>query len=155
MGGVKMDNVFIDSVNTYICDLPVKRTHQLAMTTITTQAIVIAIIKDKSGRTGVSEVATIGGASYGDSTVEAIKANIDKYIVPHLIDQNPMHFNKIMTTVSKHLRGNYFAKAAVETALIDLAAKQREMPAYELFGGKIHDSPPLAWTLRAVIQLKI
>src|SRR5699024_7036468 len=61
--------------------------------------------------------------------------------------QNPMHFNRIMTTVSKYVRGNYFAKAAIETALIDLAAKQREIPAYELFGGKIHDSLPLAWTL--------
>ena len=146
-GGVRMDNVFIDSVDTYVCDLPVKRPHQLSMTTITTQAIVITIIKDKSGRTGVSEVATIGGASYGDSTVEAIKANIDKYISPHLLEQNPMHFNRIMTTVSKYVRGNYFAKAAIETALIDLAAKQREIPAYELFGGKIHDSLPLAWTL--------
>ena len=57
-----MDNIFIDKVDTYIVDLPVIRPHQLAMTTITTQAIVIAIIKDKSGRTVVSEVATIGGA---------------------------------------------------------------------------------------------
>ncbi|MCD2138591.1 muconate/chloromuconate family cycloisomerase [Salinicoccus halitifaciens] len=142
-----MDNVFIDKVDTYIVDLPVIRPHQLAMTTITTQAIVIAIIKDKSGRTGVSEVATIGGASYGDSTVEAIKANVDKYITPHLIDQTPIQFNKIMTTVAKHVRGNLFAKSLVETALIDLAAKQREIPAYKLFGGKIHDSLPLAWTL--------
>ncbi|CAM4194219.1 muconate/chloromuconate family cycloisomerase [Lacicoccus alkaliphilus] len=142
-----MDNVYIDEVETFIVDLPVKRPHQLAMTTITTQAIVIAIIKDKSGRTGVGEVATIGGASYGDSTVEAIKANVDKYIAPHLIDQSPIRFSKIMAMVGKHVRGNLFAKAVIEMALIDLAAKQREIPAYQLFGGKIHDSLPLAWTL--------
>ena len=75
----------ISSVDIFICDLPTVRPHKLAMTTITSQAIVIGIIKDESGITGVSEVATIGGASYGESTVEAIKANIDQYITPLLI----------------------------------------------------------------------
>ncbi|CAD2081365.1 muconate cycloisomerase I [Jeotgalicoccus coquinae] len=137
----------ISSVDIFICDLPVVRPHKLSMTTITSQAIVIGIIKDESGITGVSEVATIGGASYGESTVEAIKANIDQYITPHLIGQDPISFNRIMNNISKSVRGNYFAKSLIETALIDLAAKQREFPAYELFGGKIHNSLPLAWTL--------
>lgn len=137
----------ISSVDIYICDLPTVRPHKLAMTTITSQAIVIGIIKDDCGRRGISEVATIGGASYGESTVEAIKANIDKYMTPHLLGKDPLYFNRIMTEISKFVRGNHFAKSLIETALIDLAAKQREIPAYELFGGKIHDSLPLAWTL--------
>src|SRR5690606_29990375 len=41
----------------------------------------------------------------------------------------------------------YFAKTVVETAIIDLAARSKGVPAFELFGGQIHKSLPIAWTL--------
>ncbi|MBT2673925.1 muconate cycloisomerase family protein [Streptomyces sp. ISL-14] len=137
----------IRSVDIYILDIPTVRPHQLAMHTITAQSIVVARITNEAGLEGWAEVATIGGASYGEGTVEAIKANIDQYITPHLIGKDLANFSKIMFEVSKVVRGNNFAKAVVEEALIDLAAKSRNVPAYELLGGKIHDSLPLAWTL--------
>jgi len=117
------------------------------MHTITAQSIIVARIANESDLEGWAEVATIGGASYGEGTPEAIKANIDNYIKPHLIGKDPAHFSKIMFEVSKSVRGNNFAKAVVEAALIDLLAKSKNVPAYELLGGKIHDSLPLAWTL--------
>jgi muconate cycloisomerase len=52
-----------------------------------------------------------------------------------------------MHEVSLHVRGNQFAKAVVESAIIDLAARRKSVPVYELFGGKIHHSLPVAWTL--------
>ncbi|WP_404331767.1 muconate cycloisomerase family protein [Mesobacillus maritimus] len=137
----------IRSVDIYILDIPTIRPHQLAMHTITAQSIVVARIINESGLEGWAEMATIGGASYGEGTPEAIKANIDKYITPLLIGKDPAHFSKIMFQVSKAVRGNNFAKAVVEAAMIDLLAKSKNIPAYELLGGKIHDSLPLAWTL--------
>lgn len=137
----------IHSVDVYILDLPTVRPHQLAMHTITEQTIVVACVRDEDGVEGWAEVATIGGASYGEATPEAIKVNIDRYIAPLVIGQNPIRFGKIMTDVAKQVRGNHFAKALVESAVVDLAARQRAIPAYELFGGKIHDSLPVAWTL--------
>lgn len=137
----------IRSFEVYILDLPTIRPHQLAMHTITVQTIVVGCVKDDEGREGWSEVATIGGASYGESTPEAIKANIDAYITPLIIGQNPNHFDRIMNDVAKLVRGNYFAKTVVENAIIDLAAKAKNIPAFELFGGQIHTSLPIAWTL--------
>src|SRR5699024_11848617 len=86
----------IHSVDVYILDLPTIRPHQLAMHTIVEQTIVIACITDEEGREGWGEVATIGGASYGESTPEAIKVNVDTYITPHLLGENPVHFDKVM-----------------------------------------------------------
>ncbi|MBK5446928.1 muconate cycloisomerase family protein [Peribacillus sp. TH24] len=137
----------IRSVDMCILDIPIVRPHQLAMHTITEQSIVVACITNDEGLEGWAEVATIGGASYGEGTPEAIKANVDTYITPHLIGKDPIYFSKIMFEVSKSVRGNQFAKAVVEGAMIDLAAKSKNVPAYELLGGKIHDSLPLAWTL--------
>lgn len=137
----------IRSVNSFILDIPIIRPHQLAMHTITKQAIVLVCIQNEEGQEGWAEVATIGGASYGEGTPEAIKVNIDTYITPHLIGKNTSHYAKIMADLNKVVRGNYFAKSVVESALIDLAAKEKQLPAYELLGGKIHSSLPLAWTL--------
>lgn len=137
----------IRSFEVYILDLPTIRPHQLAMHTITVQTIVVGCVTDDEGREGWSEVATIGGASYGESTPEAIKANIDTYITPLIIGQDPNHFDRIMNDVAKLVRGNYFAKTVVENAIIDLAAKAKNIPAFELFGGQIHKSLPIAWTL--------
>lgn len=137
----------IKEVNTFILSIPIKRPHQLSMTTITEQTIVITRIVDKAGVEGWSEVATIGGASYGESTPEAIKANTDKYIAPLVINKDPINFKKTMDDIGKVVRGNTFGKTLIEGAMIDLASKKRGIPAYQLMGGKIHDSLPLAWTL--------
>lgn len=137
----------IHSIFIHIVELPTIRPHKLSMHTITKQTIVVAQINDTEGLTGWSEVATIGGASYGEATPEAIKVNCETYITPHLIGKNPQQFNLLMYEISKTVSGNYFARALIEGALIDLAAKQRNIPAYDLLGGKIHDSLPVAWTL--------
>lgn len=137
----------IYSVDVYIVDLPTIRPHHLAMHTIVTQTIVLACVKDGNGLEGWGEVATIGGASYSGETPEAIKGNIDKYIKPLVIGQNPNRFNTISHKISQQVVGNYYAKALIESAIVDLAAKGKGVPSYELFGGQIHTSMPVAWTL--------
>jgi muconate cycloisomerase len=49
--------------------------------------------------------------------------------------------------MDKACKGNAFAKSAVEMALIDAVARTLELPAWQLLGGKVHQSLPLAWTL--------
>jgi muconate cycloisomerase len=53
----------------------------------------------------------------------------------------------MLTRMDTFCRGNAFAKSAVEMALIDAVSRSLELPAYQLLGGKRHDSLPLAWTL--------
>lgn len=137
----------IESLEVYIVDLPTIRPHQLAMHTIVMQTIILVCVKGEGDLEGWGEVATIGGASYFEETPEAIKVNIEKYIAPHVIGKNSAHFDAIAYTVNQHVVGNRFAKAAVEAAVVDLAARSRGIPAYELFGGQIHTSLPIAWTL--------
>ena len=44
-------------------------------------------------------------------------------------------------------KGNAFAKSAGDMALIDAVARSLNLPAWQLLGGKRHQSLPLAWTL--------
>ena len=103
----------IQSIDVYIVDLPTIRPHHLAMHTIVTQTIVLACVKDGNGFEGWGEVATIGGASYSGDTPEAIKGNIDKYIRPLLIGQNPIDFGAISHKISQQVVENYYANALV------------------------------------------
>lgn len=137
----------IKEFKTYILDMETVRPHKLSMHTITTQAIIVGRAIDEDGTEGWSEVANIGGIAYGEQTPEAIKVNIDTYLSKMVVGKEAKDFNKIMWEISKAAKGNNYSKAVVEGALIDLAARQRNIPAYELLGGKIHDSIPLAWTL--------
>ncbi|MCP3762966.1 muconate cycloisomerase family protein [Domibacillus sp. A3M-37] len=137
----------IHSLDVYIVDLPTIRPHHLAMHTIVTQTIVIACIKNEDGIEGWGEVATIGGASYSEESPEAIKLNIENYVKPLIIGENPVNFDALSYKISQHVKGNYFAKALVESAMVDLVAKTLNIPAYELFGGQCHESLPVAWTL--------
>lgn len=137
----------IHSVDVHVVDLPTIRPHHLAMHTIVTQTIVLACIKSEDGVEGWAEVATIGGASYSEESPEVIKAIVEKYIEPLIIGKDPTNFDAVMHYVSQHVVGNYYAKALVESAMVDLVAKTKNIPAYELFGGQCHTSLPVAWTL--------
>ncbi|WEA47092.1 muconate cycloisomerase family protein [Priestia aryabhattai] len=137
----------IHSLDVYIVDLPTVRPHHLAMHTIVTQTIVLARMKSEDGIEGWGEVATIGGASYSEESPEAIKGNIDKYIKPLIIGKNPINFDALSHMIGIHVKGNFFAKALVESAMVDLVAKTNNIPSYELFGGQCHTSLPVAWTL--------
>lgn len=137
----------IKEFKTYILDMETVRPHKLSMTTITTQAMIVGRAIAEDGTEGWSEVANIGGIAYGEQTPEAIKINIDTYLADFVIGKKAKDFNKIMWEISHYAKGNNYSKAVVEGALIDLAARQKGVPAYELLGGKIHDSIPLAWTL--------
>ena len=139
--------MIIKSVEAFIVDLPTIRPHQLSMHTIVKQSVVVVKIVDENGTVGWAEVATIGGAAYGESTPEAIKVNLEKYLVPFVLGRNALDFGKIMNDIATNIKGNTHAKSLIESALIDLVSRNKQIPAYELLGGKIHDSLPVAWTL--------
>jgi muconate cycloisomerase len=137
----------IRSIEAILVDIPTTRVHKLSFGSITEQNYVIVCIHDDDGRVGIGEASTIGGPAWAEESTETIQLMIDKYIAPHLIGKRPIDLNAHGLLMNKLVRGNYFAKAAVEMAMLDLAARQLDLPAYALLGGKVHDSLPLAWTL--------
>ena len=78
---------------------------------------------------------------------EAMKSTIEKYIKPLVIGEDPIHFDAISYNVNKQVVGNFAAKSVVEAAIVELAAKSKGIPCYELFGGQCHSALPVAWTL--------
>jgi muconate cycloisomerase len=137
----------IEDVETVIVDLPTIRPHQLSMTTMKGQTLMIIRIRMSDGIVGIGEGTTIGGLAYGPESPEGMKLAIDTYITPILLQSDPNRIGPTMGTINKAVQGNNFAKCAVETALVDALGKRNRLSASELLGGRFHERLPVAWTL--------
>ncbi len=135
------------AVETLLVDVPTIRPHRLSVATMNHQTLVLVRVETSDGVVGWGEGTTIGGLAYGEESPESIKVNIDTYIAPMLVGQNPTFPAMLMASVNGHIQGNRFAKCAIETALYDNQAKRLGQPLSELFGGRVRDSLPIAWTL--------
>ncbi|KQM20762.1 muconate/chloromuconate family cycloisomerase [Novosphingobium sp. Leaf2] len=138
----------LKNADTFIVDIPTIRPHVLAMATMHAQSMVIVRLTDADGVEGIGEGTTIGGLSYGEESPESIKSAIDTYIVPILESCDIAQVGATMAKIAKYVRGNHFAKCAVETALLDMQGKRLGVAVSELIGGgRVRDSLPVAWTL--------
>jgi len=139
--------VRVEAVETILVDVPTIRPHRLSMHTMNSQTLVLVLIRCSDGTTGVGEGTTIGGLSYGEESPEGIKLTIDTYIAPAILGMDASRVAVLMDEVKRRVKGNRFAKCAVETALLDALGKRLGLPVSELLGGRRHDALPVAWTL--------
>ncbi|UZR96939.1 muconate/chloromuconate family cycloisomerase [Chondrinema litorale] len=145
-----MDNKqhpIIIGIQTTIVDLPTIRPHQLSMATMQIQSMVIIQLKCSDDIIGLGEATTIAGLSYGAESPEGMKLVIDQYITPLIKGQNASNIRLLMSHLEKHIKGNYFAKAGIETALLDAQGKRLGIPVSALLGGEIRKELPVLWTL--------
>lgn len=137
----------ITHVSADILRMPTIRAHALSMATMTEQRIVLVRIETENGLLGLGEAATIGGLAYADESPDSIKLTIDKYFAPLLLGEDSSNFGGLIQRVSQSAVGNFFAKMAIETALMDIAGHQTGLPVSELLGGRVTDRLEVAWTL--------
>lgn len=137
----------IKTIETLLLDVPTIRPHRLSMATLSVQTLVLVHLVCEDGYEGWGEATTIGGLSYGDESPESVKANIDRWMAPLLVGEDPQRVAWLMARLDKSVRGNRFAKCALETALLDAQAQRLNIPLSELLGGRMRDALPVAWTL--------
>ena len=145
-GGLS-EMVTIDRVETLLLDLPTIRPHQLSMTTMQGQTLMIVRIYCSDGSVGVGEGTTIGGLAYGAESPEGMKLAIDTYFTPLLVGQRADAVPELMQRLVLAIKDNRFAKSAVETALYDALGQRLDLPVSMLLGGPVRDRLEVAWTL--------
>jgi len=141
------EDLKIERIEARILDIPTIRPHKLSFGSISSQSPVIVQLWLANGACGFGEAATIGGPSWNEESPESILHAITHYLTPALAGQDASCFGAAIARMDMACKGNAFAKSAVEMALIDAVARTRGLPAWQLLGGKMHQSLPLAWTL--------
>ena len=142
-----MSQLKVQSVDTVIVDLPLRRMQRFAAIGAKTQSVVIIRIKTTDGLEGVGEAVTPSGPWWGGESVESIKLMIDTYITPMVAGADPFTLVPLMQKIDRALHGNAFAKAGVEMALLDIQGKALNLPLHDLLGGKHRSSLPCSWPL--------
>ncbi|HBS7260986.1 muconate cycloisomerase family protein [Klebsiella pneumoniae] len=137
----------VEQIESWIVDVPTIRPHKLSMTTMGCQSLVIVRLTRSDGICGIGEATTIGGLSYGVESPEAISSAITHYLTPLLKGQPADNLNALTARMNGAIKGNTFAKSAIETALLDAQGKALGLPVSALLGGALQTALPVLWTL--------
>lgn len=137
----------IEKIETRILDLPIKRVHNFSATSISTKSFLLVRIHTSNGVVGIGEATTPGGPWWAGEAIESIKVMIDAYFTPALLGEDALNISRIMDSLDRIAVRNYFAKTALEMALLDIKGRVLGVPVYQLFGGLCRDSVEFCWAL--------
>lgn len=134
----------ITRIEAFPIHAPRARTFTAAQATLTHSDFALVVIETDAGLTGYGEVSSALfyyrlGASHAD--------DINRYLAPALIGQDPLMIPALVERMDKALRDGLQAKSGVELALWDIAGKAAGLPVYRLLGGKAREAVPLNWTM--------
>lgn len=135
----------IHSIVSTVVDLPIRRAHKLAMTTMSRHTLVIVQVRTEDGAEGLGEMSVIPG--YNEMSAGAAKVVIDDVLAPQLRQQDPRQLWQLVGLMDRAIKGNFPCKAAIEMACVDLTARALGVSASALFGGPVRDRLPLLWVL--------
>jgi len=145
--------VGLSKIETFIVDLPKRRAHNWAskMTTPIGSHLIVKMVDD-DGIVGWGEtpaIATWGGSNmrYYGETPETAAHLISHYLWPAIEGANPTDIEAIHASMDASVKGNPYAKAAVDIAVYDLAGRTLDVPAAALLGGRIRDRIPVCHSL--------
>jgi muconate cycloisomerase len=137
----------INEIKATVVDVPTIRKHKLSSLSVTAQSYVIVQLRLANGVTGIGEAATLGGPRWSEESVESIKATIDTYLAPALIDTPADRFVGARARMDEAAKRNNAAKGAIESALFDAIGRTLNVSAAQLMGGIVRDRIKVLWTL--------
>lgn len=106
--------------------------------------VVVVSLSCESGETGYGEAATW---SVFTGSAEASFAALDRYIRPYVVGRAVGDRVAIMQDAGAAVAHCTEAKAALETALLDLQGRIAGLPVWALLGGKCRDRIPLSCSI--------
>lgn len=137
----------VRSIETFIVDIPLRRVHKLSRAVLTHQSYLIVRLTTGDGIQGIGEATVPGGPWWSGESVEAMRALFLGHIAPLLEGRDIFSANAIMAEIDRVAFANAALKSAVETALLDAAARTLSIPMSSLFGGRVAEALPVLWVL--------
>ncbi|MEX3963675.1 enolase C-terminal domain-like protein [Paraburkholderia sp. EG286B] len=108
---------------------------------------VIVKVQTDYGIVGAGEASMPGGPVWSGESAMTVLSIIKEYLAPVLIGRDPCRISEIAATMRRAVRGNPFAKAAIEMACFDILGNALGVGAAQLIGGQHRDKVPMVWSL--------
>jgi len=135
----------ISKVEVLPVSLPLKHLYVISGGPIKTLDHVITKIHTNEGIVGVGEASPL--PEYSDETQEGIIIALRKFLIPAILNEDPLNIAGILARMDAAISGHTFAKTAIDIALWDIAGKATKSPAYQLLGGLCREKISLTWCI--------
>ena len=123
----------ISAVRTHRITAPLHTPFVTALRTATTVESLVVEVVDSDGRSGFGEAPQVWQVT--GASVDGSRACVEQILKPLLTGRDPDDLNARCAEVHRAVAGNEAARAAVDTALHDLAARRLGVPLVRLLGG--------------------
>jgi len=123
--------------------VPVRTPLKMAVATVVVRTCIVVRITTDDGIEGIGE--SVLATYFSGETLASAVDLIENQFAPALIGRDPGELVAIRTLLRRIAVHNNGARAAVETALHDVAATAAGVPLYEWYGGRVRDSVPTIW----------
>lgn len=139
----------ITDIEAIAFQLPVRREFRWASLRAQLGSFVLVRVHTESGLVGYGEATPLpdwGGdfGRRGGETQATVAHMVTSVLAPALIGMSALEISRAHDAMNRVLRGNSYAKAAVDVALHDLAGKAAGVPLYQLLGGAARDGVAVA-----------
>lgn len=134
----------IATIETFATCPPIRHVGTLGVGTFDRAESVIVRVRTDSGVEGVGEASM--WAPFTDN-LYAAKETIDRYLGPAIIGMSPFDTEAINEAMARVQHGASSAKAAVDMACLDAAARSLEVPLHALLGGLVRDRISLSYSV--------
>lgn len=137
----------ITAVDLYEIRIPYRRNHTLSSGPLHGANSIIVRISTDDGIVGAGEASIPGGPGWSEESASSVRMVIQEYLAPVILGRDPRNCSEIAAAMQKAVRGNPFARAALEMACFDIAGQSIGVPAAQLIGGAQRQSVPMVWSL--------
>ncbi len=142
----------IVSVETMLVQLPTRREHKWTGLTEPIGRYILTRMTDDDGVVGWGEAPALKdwggefGRYFGESAA-IVSLVIERYLAPAVIGVEPGNFAELHRRMDAIIKGYPYAKAAVEFAAYDLAARRLGVPVHALLGGASRTRVPVTHSI--------
>lgn len=130
----------IKKAEIYKIKLPLKSPFTTGFGTLLDREIVFVYLYDKNGLVGIGESANLALPLYESEYNDSMIVLLSNYLIPHILNKKIGNINDLQT-IFQHIRGNNFAKTAIEAAFWHLKSQQTRKPLRTLWGGTKNKIP--------------
>ncbi len=134
----------IETLRVHVVNLPVRAVHSHGSGDVAGIRSVLLEVTTDGGLTGWGEASPWPVFT---GTVEGNAAALHVHLRPHLVGADPVQVEKHLMAADRIVVGCPEAKAALETALLDLTGQMTGLSIAELVGGRHRDSVPVSFSV--------
>lgn len=134
----------VQSGRVHIVEIPVTETHSHGSGDVASIKTVILELTTNTGITGWGEASPWPVFS---GTAEGNAGALDGYFIPAILGRDPFDVEALLAQADKSVVHCSEAKAALETALLDIMGKALDLPIYALLGGRHRDQVGLSFSI--------